>query len=299
MGEYFFGIAGWSYPDWNGIVYPGERSGKFDPLSYIATFFDVVELNNTFYRIPESKIVEGWVRRVSHNRRFRFTAKLWQGFTHEKKPVVETEVKQYLKAIEPMHRAGRLGVLLAQFPGSFRYSEETRDLLADLVTSFSQFPLVVEFRNRSWIIPETFRWLEENGIGFCNVDEPVFRQTLKPSSIVTSPAAYVRFHGRNYQNWFQKEGNRDTRYDYLYSDEELDQWIPRIQEMGEKGKDVYVIGNNHFRGQAPANILQLKAKTIRGPVEVPEPMLVAYPNLRSISKSPSKSGQQSSLDFDP
>jgi len=300
MGEYFFGIAGWSYPDWKGIVYPAESSGKFDPLSYIATFFDVVELNNTFYRIPESKIVEGWVRRVSHNPRFRFTAKLWQGFTHEKKPVAEAEVKQYLKAIEPVHRAGRLGVLLAQYPGSFKNNDETRDLLSDLATSFAGFPLVIEFRNRSWIVPETLDWLKEKGIGFCNVDEPVFRQNLKPSSYVTSPAAYVRFHGRNYQNWFQKEGNRDTRYDYLYSEEELDQWIPRIQEMAEKGKDVYVIGNNHFRGQAPANILQLKAKTIRGPVDVPDSMMEAYPNLVSISKPRRKSRRkQSSLDFDP
>ncbi len=198
-----------------------------------------------------------------------------------------------------MRQSGRLGVLLAQFPGSFRNNDETRDLLADLAASFGGFPLVVEFRNRSWIVPETFDWLKEKGIGFCNVDEPVFRQTLKPSSYVTSPSAYVRFHGRNYQNWFQKEGNRDTRYDYLYSEEELDPWIPRIQEMGEKGKDVYVIGNNHFRGQAPANILELKAKTIRGPVDVPESMLQTYPNLASISKTKGKSrSRQSSLDFD-
>ena len=295
MGDYYFGVAGWSYPDWNGIVYPEGRPSRFDPLSYLATYFDTIELNNTFYRIPESKIVENWVGRVSHNPRFRFTAKIWQGFTHEKKELDEAEFQQFLKSMDPLANSGRLGALLAQFPVSFKNEEANRDRLEWLAKRLHQYPLVIEFRNRSWLEPAVLAWLEEKQIGFCNVDEPVFKQMIKPSSLVTAPVAYVRFHGRNYQNWFMKGGNRDTRYDYLYSENELDQWIPRIEEMGKKSQDVYVIGNNHFRGQAPANILQLKSRTIREAVDVPEPMLSAFPQLEKISKKRKRAPKQSSL----
>lgn len=283
MGEYYFGIAGWSYPDWIGVVYPSKRASKIDELSYLANFFDTIELNNTFYRIPVSKIVESWAKRVSHNKNFRFTAKLWQGFTHEKKGFQKSDVKQYMEAMQPLLNAERLGSVLVQFPISFRNEEGNQERLSDLVAAFPELPLVLEFRHRSWITQDTFRWMEDKKLGFCNVDEPMFQKMLKPSSIVTGEIAYVRFHGRNYKTWFAKDANRDTRYDYLYSDDELDQWVPKIREMKEKAKDVYVIGNNHFRGQAPANVLQLRSKTIQTPVDVPDLLLQSYPQLEKIA----------------
>jgi len=290
----YFGVAGWSYPDWEGVVYPTPHKGKFDGLAYLANFFDTIELNNTFYRIPESKMVESWVNRVQHNPRFRFTAKLWQGFTHEKEQTSE-DAKKYIASMRPMQAAKRLGAVLIQYPISFRYSPENQERLTKLVDQFSVFPLVVEFRHRSWINEQAIESLEEREIGFCNVDGPMFREMLKPSSYVTGETGYVRFHGRNYQNWFAKDATRDERYDYSYSDEELDQWIPRIKEMGKKAKDVYVIGNNHFRGQAPANILELKAKTEKGPVDVPDSMLESFPTLRKIAKNKKRSATQGKL----
>lgn len=240
-------------------------------------------------------MVSSWSKRVSGNPRFRFTAKLWEGFTHGQKAINEAEVKQFKKAMEPLVSENCLGSILIQFPISFRNEKSGREKLDQLVKHFSPYPLVVEFRHRSWVHPETLKWLEENEVGYCNVDEPVFRQLLKPSAVVTGPTAYVRFHGRNYQKWFQKEGPSSARYNYLYSEDELDEWIPRIREMGKKAKDVYVIGNNHFRGQAPANVLQLKSKTIQGPVEVPESLLESYPQLQKISKKTRKSRKQPSL----
>ena len=97
-----FGIAGWSYADWKGIVYPESKPRGFDELSYLAIYFDLIELNNTFYRIPESKMVGSWTKRVGHNPRSCFTAKLFQDFTHGKKPINKQDVKAYLKAIEPL-----------------------------------------------------------------------------------------------------------------------------------------------------------------------------------------------------
>lgn len=293
--SYWFGVAGWSYPDWKGIVYPASRPNRFDELAYIARYFDVIELNNTFYRIPDARMADSWVKRVAHNPRFQFTVKLWQGFTHEKRAIETAEVAQFKDAIAPLQKAERLGALLLQFPSSFRRRNEAAERLQTITRQFAEFPVVVEFRNRSWVADEVLAWLEENGIGFCNVDEPLFREMIRPSSLVTGLIAYVRFHGRNYKNWFSKEAGRDARYDYLYSEEELDDWIPRIKEMERKAKRVYVIGNNHFRGQAPANILQLKSKTIREPVEVPESMLESFPKLRQIAKRRAKGSQQPGL----
>lgn len=297
MAEYYFGLAGWSYPDWEGVVYPSGASRGFDQLGYVAQFFDVIELNNTFYRIPESKTVENWVRRVRHNPRFRFTAKVFQGFTHDAKSLDETELKQFLQAMEPLQKGDRLGGLLLQFPASFQNTPANRERLSELADRFGQYPLVVEFRHRSWDLPTVLEWLSTQKIGFCNVDEPRFRHLMRPSAHVTSPIGYVRFHGRNYQNWYSKEATRDSRYDYLYSDLELDEWVPRIEEMGKESKQLYVIGNNHFRGQAPANILQLKSKVTEGPVSVPEPMLKSYPNLQKIAgRRKEDKGQRSLFD---
>ena len=157
-----------------------------------------------------------------------------------------------------------------------------------------KYSLVVEFRHRGWITEPVFDWMAENEIGFCNVDEPMFRKMIKQSAQVTSTTSYVRFHGRNYGNWFAKgekrddTATRDARYDYLYSDEELDEWVPRIKEIGEKSTNVFVVGNNHFRGQAPANILQLKSKVNEGPVDVPETMFEQFPQLKKIARKTTK-----------
>src|SRR5438477_6005328 len=135
MAHYYFGIAGWSYPDWEGVVYPrGLR--KTDQLPYIAGYFDVVELNNTFYRIPESKMVENWVKRVEQNPDFRFTAKLWQGFTHEKREIDSQEVKKIREAFRPLVEDHRLGSLLIQFPISFQNNTENRSRVAQLQELF-------------------------------------------------------------------------------------------------------------------------------------------------------------------
>jgi uncharacterized protein YecE (DUF72 family) len=144
----------------------------------------------------------------------------------------------------------------------------------------------VEVRHGSWNTPDLYRMLGAHNAAFCNIDQPVFDASIKPSAISTTPEfAYVRLHGRNYENWFREGAGRDARYDYLYAHDELEDWVSRIKELGEKSGKVYVITNNHYRGQAMANALQIRNMITGEKVDVPEPMLEKYPVLREIVRA--------------
>jgi uncharacterized protein YecE (DUF72 family) len=257
-----FGVAGWSYDDWYGPVYPADRKGKraFDPLAYLARYVDTIEINSTFYRPPAERSAASWARRVGDNPAFRFTAKLYRRFTHERDEAwTPDEVDEVRRGLSPLMEAGRLGCVLVQFPWSFKRDAASREWLGDLVGAFREFPLAVEVRHSSWNVPEFYAALREHGVAAVNIDQPVFGHSIKPGTEVTSPIGYVRLHGRNYENWFRENAESHERYDYLYTKEELDAWLGRIHEVARQAHDTYVITNNHYRGQAPANALMLRA----------------------------------------
>ncbi|HEU0054090.1 MAG TPA: DUF72 domain-containing protein, partial [Longimicrobium sp.] len=146
-----FGPAGFQYKDWEGIVYPDDRPKGFDPLAYLAAYFDTVEINSTFYGPARPTTVESWMRRVRHNPGFRFTAKLYQRFTHQRKTSwTRDEVAEVRAGFDPMMAEGKLGAVLLQFPWSFRRVPENREWLADVVKTFADYPLVLEVRHSSW-----------------------------------------------------------------------------------------------------------------------------------------------------
>ncbi len=275
-----FGPAGWSYSDWAGVVYPQPRPKGFDPLSYLARFFDTLEVNSTFYRPPRADVAQRWARRVSENSDFRFTAKLWQRFTHQRESTwTAGEADMVHAGLDPLAERGRLGAVLVQFPWSFKASDPSIEWLSDVVSAFKEYPLVVEVRHASWNRPEFYRWLGERGIGFVNIDQPLFSRSIEPSAKASGPVGYVRLHGRNYEDWFREDAGRDARYDYLYDRSELESWVERIRELARGGlaEDVYVVTNNHYRGQAVANAVML-ASMIRGrPQRAPESLLAAFP----------------------
>jgi uncharacterized protein YecE (DUF72 family) len=138
---------------------------------------------------------------------------------------------------------------------------------------------VVELRHASWNSATIYQTLEDLGVGFCNIDQPLFAKSIKPSATSTSMVGYVRLHGRNYQNWFREEAGPEERYDYLYSPDELEPWIARIKEIAKQTKETYVITNNHFRGQAVTNALEVKAVIEEERVPGPAPLLELYPRL--------------------
>jgi len=317
------GTAGWSYDDWNGVVYPRPRPRGFDPLVMMSSLFDTIEINATFYRTPAPSAAEGWVARTAANPRFRFTVKLPQVFTHDATEDPDADERLFREAIAPIADAGRLGAVLAQFPQSFHEGPDEAAYLEKLLARFAGLPLVVEFRHAGWARPETLELLDRHGAGFCNIDQPRLGSTLPPTAFMTGRVAYVRLHGRNASAWFAGEpslptpessslrepgaphvrvrGARDSdrdegtarrnrRYDYLYSERELAPWVASIrtiaEEGAEEGADTYVITNNHFRGKAAVNALQIRAALEGGLVEVPDPLRAAYPALASIAKPP-------------
>jgi len=249
------GVAGWSYADWEGTVYPPHGS-KFDHLAYLASFFDTIEINSPFYRIPPPAHAKSWVRRVSANPNFLFTTKIFRGFTHEKSELAAADVKAFRNYLDPLMDAQRLGALLLQFPWSFRNSRESCEKLETLFRAFDEYPKALEVRHATFQNGEFFRFLDDHHVAFVNVDQPLFHDSVKPGDVTTGPLAYARFHGRNYEKWFA-HGETWERYNYLYSKAELEPWVERIHRMAED-KDTFVITNNHFRGQAVVNAADLK-----------------------------------------
>jgi uncharacterized protein YecE (DUF72 family) len=273
------GPAGWLYKDWEGIVYPKEKPKDFDPLRYIADFFDTVEINSSFYGPPVPKTTSSWVRRVKDHHEFRFSAKLWKRFTHERDKAWTTgEVDQVRKGFDVMMDTGKLGAVLLQFPWSFKRTEANREWLSDVMRTFGVYPLVVEVRHTSWLAPEFLATLEEEGVGFVNIDQPLYRNSIGPSTHVTSRVGYVRVHGRNYKDWFRDKAGVEQRYNYLYKPAELEPWVERAKDMAESPgtQEVYVITNNHYKGKAVANALMMKSMLTGERVPVPEGVFEAY-----------------------
>jgi len=257
-GSVRVGPAGWSYKDWEGIVYPPHKS-KFDHLAYLAGYFDTIEVNSSFYRTPPVTHSRSWVRRVSFNPEFVFTAKLAHDFTHGKLFPAREDVTLFRTFLEPLQTAVKLGAVLAQFPWSFKESADSRTRLRKIFEAMKGIPLVVELRHGSFQTEDFFLFLRDHGVGFVNIDQPIFGDSVRPSAVVTSDVAYVRFHGRNYEKWFEHDESWE-RYDYLYSEKELDDWVPRIESMSSESTNVFVVTNNHFRGQAIQNAGDLKRK---------------------------------------
>lgn len=278
------GPAGWSYPDWAGYVYPSRRPGGFHEATFLAQFFDTIELNTSFYQPVSPEHAAGWIERVAANPAFVFTAKLWQRFTHE--PSASAEDERAVRAgFDVLRDAGKLGAVLLQFPFSFHCTPQTVAHLTAVLKRFADYPLVVELRHSSWQTRDTLGLLHEHNAGFCNIDQPVIGNSITPTAESTSPIGYVRFHGRRYDTWFSDDPRvpQHERYNYLYSAEELAPWVTRIRKVQEHTRDTFVITNNHYQGKAVVNALQLISILKGGKLKVPDELRQHYPQLEQIA----------------
>ena len=273
----FIGPAGWSYQDWVGPVYP--LSGKIDRLPFVASFFNCIELNSSFYRIPGRALVSGWRDRLSDSHGFRFTIKVWRRFTHDMAGSHD-EARTFIDVFEPLMAADRFGAFLLQFPWSFRNTKDNRNHIERLGRWFAPAPTVVELRHGSWNVPATWELLGGSDLAFCNIDQPLIGDSMPPTEQATNDRiGYIRLHGRNRGNWFRRDAGRDERYDYSYSEEELEEWKDRsIRLLGRVGR-LFIITNNHFMGQAVGNAFQLRHLIEGKRLKMPETVRRAYPAL--------------------
>jgi len=274
------GTAGWSYPLWNGIVYPPSRNARQHPLEILAEQFDVVEINSSFYQPLKPEIVKLWMRKVDFNPHFQFTAKLHQGFTHAR-ILDDSEIAVFKDGVRPLLREGKLGALLMQFPWSFRFTAENRDFFIRLRRAFGEFPLVAEMRHSSWMAEEAVGIFLDYRVGFCNIDQPEYTRAMPPTDFLTSGIGYVRLHGRNPKNSLgaydrirgpqaaadphaidrgrDQNVTRMRQHDYLYSEAELTEWTHRIERIGRYADATFVVFNNDAAAKSVVNALQLRA----------------------------------------
>ncbi len=239
---------------WNPTLY---RPRGFHPLEFVSQHFDTVEISDSFRTFLKPEITRVWLKKVADNPRFQFTAKLHRRFTHDRL-LDSTEVAEYKEGLWPLLRGKRLGCLLLQFPWSFRFTAENRAFLLRLRRTFHEFPLVAEMRHASWTYDEAVGTFIDARIGFCNIDQPTYTKAMPPTAFLTSSVGYVRLHGRNSFKWFGRDGGQH-RYDYLYSDTELNEWKARIDRISGFAAKVFVITNNDAGGKAIINGLQLQS----------------------------------------
>jgi len=253
MGSLKVGTAGYKYEDWVGRVYPPNLRER-DFLPYLAQFVDCVEINASFYSILSPYTYKTMARKTPAN--FEFVVKAHKAFTHEPEQALDV-LPKFKESIQPLLDSQKLGCVLVQFPQRFHNTLESRDHLARVVEWLGEFPLVAEFRHASWARSEAFDFLRELGIGFVCVDEPKLPGLMPPIVVATSPIGYVRFHGRNAEKWHHHE-HAWERYDYLYSEDELREWLPKLRQLVQQTEKTYAIFNNHWQGKGFINAQMLR-----------------------------------------
>ena len=301
VGEIRIGTSGWNYPTgagtWNGIFYPARRPRGFDELSYYAERFDTVEVNSTFYRMPEPPMSAAWLKRTPDG--FTFAVKLFQKFTHPDMylargatdwDVTRADFDLFRAGIEPIAATDRLAAVLVQFPASFHADADTRGYLEWLLGGLATYPVAVELRHKSWSDDArgTRELLGATRAAWALIDEPKFRGSIEQaiddppaesSTVDASPLAYFRFHGRNAAQWWDHD-HRDDRYNYLYSAAELRPYADAARGLSKREKKVLMYFNNHFSAKAVANASVLKhdlGQII--PADYPKAMVDTYPEL--------------------
>lgn len=240
MARLRFGCSGWDYQEWIGPFYRNASESK---LAAYAKVFDTAEINSTFYRAPSPGMVHGWARYTPDD--FVFAAKVPQTVTHDRLCDVakgaDADLRSYCDLMRPLLDEGKLGPLLLQLPPRLRFDEARIHRFLDALPK--DFAFALEPRNRSWLTLEAFDLLRSAGVGYTIVDEPL----LPPDLHVTASFAYVRWHGHGDEPW----------YNYRYSDDELQGWVPRVEQVASQAETVYGFFNNHFHGYAPENALRI------------------------------------------
>ncbi len=248
------GTSGFSYPDWQGCVYP-EGLAANRRLEWYATQFPGVEINATYYKLLPAKSFETMARQTPDG--FEFIVKTHQETTHVRREN-QAAMSALGESVKPLRDNGKFSGYLAQFPYSFKNNERNRRYIAETrKLAGEDVPFFVEFRSSGWNKPAVSAFLQNLGIGYVNVDEPGLEGLLPAQEIVSAEQAYVRLHGRTQKEWWDGKGS--ARYDYQYTPDELREWLTRVGNILQKTYKTYIFFNNHPRGQAVKNAREMMA----------------------------------------
>jgi uncharacterized protein YecE (DUF72 family) len=247
------GTSGYSFRDWVGPFYPPGTPARAQ-FEYYTRFFRCLELNVTYYRVPDAKLMAGMCERTPAG--FEFIVKLHADITHQHSRD-DALYASFRTALQPLEDAGRMQGLLAQFPFSFKNVETNRAFLAELRQRFEPRPLFVEFRHASWIVEPVFAFLAGQHIGYVSVDEPQLRDLVPPIVRATTDVGYVRLHGRNATTWYASGPEAGDRYDYRYNGAELLDWRHKIVALARRTRKTFVFFNNCHAGNAAVNALAM------------------------------------------
>jgi uncharacterized protein YecE (DUF72 family) len=279
------GTCSWADEALSKYFYPPKLPAK-DRLPWYAEHFDTVEVDSTYYRLPTESMVEGWAERTPDD--FTMHVKAFGLMTRhpvkietipedlrDAMPVDERgrvdrpprelrgEVfRRFLETLEPLRSAGKLGGILFQLPSYVVYKDYSLDYLQWAREQLGSDEMLVEFRHRSWLDDEnranTLSFLESIGASYVTVDAPksdTAKNLIPTVPAVTNGIAYVRFHGRNMDTWNKRGGSAAERFDYLYTDEELEEWVPTLKELAGESKEAYAFFNNNASSEDPENPL--------------------------------------------
>jgi uncharacterized protein YecE (DUF72 family) len=279
------GTCSWADDALSKHFYPPKFPAK-ERLSYYAQHFDTVEVDSTYYRLPSESMVQGWAERTPdgftmHIKAFglmtRHPVKLEvlpedlrdampvdeRGRVDRPPRELRGEVfRRFLEALAPLRAQGKLGGILFQFPPYVVFKEQSLEYLEWAREQLGGDEMLVEFRHRSWLDEdnraETLSFLERIGAAYVTVDAPksdAAKNLIPTIPAVTSSVAYVRFHGRNLGTWNKRGGSAAERFDYLYSDEELEEWVPTLKELAGGSEEAYAFFNNNSSSEDPQNPL--------------------------------------------
>lgn len=287
-GRIRVGPAGWSYPDWDGRVYPASKPHGFHPLAFLVRFFDCIEINSSFYAIPRPEHAERWAQIAATKPGFRFYVKLHHEFTHVPEEPGEAwtqRAREFLAGIEPLVRTRVLGGILVQFPVSFLHGKSEVRRLGRLHSLFADQTLVLEVRHDSWFTPPALATIRGLSFSLAHVDLPPAWNHPPAWHESTGPLGYLRLHGRNSVSWFRQGADRDDKYDYLYSRGELEPIVQRARRIALQHDETAVVTNNHFSGKAVANALEILYLLDGEPPRSPPQIVESFPHLCAFTRS--------------
>jgi len=294
LGEVHVGTCSWTDPTLiaAGTFYPRKEMSAEERLKFYAQNFDVVEVDSTFYALPSEKVIGLHTERTPDDFTLHYKAfglltqhpidpkrlpknikamlpeealdKKRLGFNEVTAEARDMAFQMFESALRPADSAGKLGVLLFQFPPYFTHKDSNKGYILQCKEKFPQYRLAIEFRHPSWLTEDkrkdTLNFLEENGLIYVSADEPQFDdgKTIPPIAEATADVAYIRMHGRNKENWFRRDIPTVERYAYEYFDEELKEWLLKIKELMYETRRAYAMFNNCYADYAVNNARRMK-----------------------------------------